>query len=532
MITEKSLGIESKEELNIKKRLVIVSDTHITRWEGAFNLHAFNIGIKKVNKIQNVSLFLHLGDITHSGTLLEYEYTMEQFKKFNPISKSPMMILIGNHDALNVGYLLFEEMIGRRHYEYEDDDLYVIGIDSTKPDLPGGIIHHNVIEAVRNRLIKPERENKFKIVCFHHQLIPIPNTGKERSAIDDSGDMFKMLLETKTDLVLNGHRHTSNLYTVSSSEKDLLIFNAGTFCCNKTRYRDLFSYSIIDIEENHVKFKILPVLETNSKKVIYRDIKYYTPPEYEKLKKPICRFIQIFNSLISEEKGAETVFDLAIEKINQLDEIDLVIHTGNLTKNSYKEEFRSARETLKQLDYPYLVVPGYTDSKPPAWEYWRQYIGDADPLYENEKLYFQGINSTTLDSPIGFIGRKTLNKFIEKVLSLSHEKIFGVCCFHNLIPTPLSVWRTELTDSGDVLAQFALSQIDLVLNSSPSISFNVKIENTVVSNGGNIGSKHFDPVFIEIEIHRKGLVILKEHNLRSGEKRIIGNYYISVLRGV
>ncbi|MBA7687480.1 Acetylornithine/succinyldiaminopimelate aminotransferase [subsurface metagenome] len=31
------------------------------------------------------------------------------------------MILIGNHDAMNVGYLLFEEMIGRRHYEYEDD---------------------------------------------------------------------------------------------------------------------------------------------------------------------------------------------------------------------------------------------------------------------------------------------------------------------------------------------------------------------------------------------------------------------------
>ncbi|GAH57404.1 unnamed protein product, partial [marine sediment metagenome] len=64
-------------------------------------------------------------------------------------------------------------------------------------------------------------------MCFHHQLIPIPNTGKERSAIDDSGDMLKMLLETKADLVLNGHRHTSNLYTVSSSEKDLFIFNAG-----------------------------------------------------------------------------------------------------------------------------------------------------------------------------------------------------------------------------------------------------------------------------------------------------------------
>ncbi|MFX1235853.1 MAG: metallophosphoesterase family protein, partial [Promethearchaeota archaeon] len=419
MITEKSLGIDTTKEVNKKKRLVIVSDTHITRWEGAFNLHAFNEGIKKINKIPNVTLFLHLGDITHNGTLLEYEYAMEQFKKFNPVSKSPMMILIGNHDALNVGYLLFEEMIGSRHYEYEDDDLFVLGIDSTKPDLPGGVIHHNVRETVRSRLLKPEREDKFKIVCFHHQLIPIPNTGKERSAIDDSGDMLKMLLETKADLVLNGHRHTSNLYTVSSSEKDLLIFNAGTFCCNKTRYRDLFSYSIIDIEENRVKFKILPVLDTNSKKVIFRDINYYVPLHREKLKSPICRFIQISNSLVSEEtQGNKDFFELAIKIINQLDNVDLVIHAGNLTKNSYKEEFEMAIEKLRQLNYPYLVVPGYTDAKPPAWEYWHQYIGDANPLYENEKLYFQGINSTTLDSPIGFIGRKRLNNFIDKVLSL------------------------------------------------------------------------------------------------------------------
>ncbi|MFX0147886.1 MAG: metallophosphoesterase family protein [Candidatus Hodarchaeota archaeon] len=530
MITEKSLKVDTTGHVNKRKRLVIVSDTHITRWEGAFNLHAFNIGIKKVNKIRGVSLFLHLGDITHNGTLLEYEYAMEQFEKFKPISNSPMMILIGNHDALNVGYLLFEEMIGRRHYEYEDDELYVIGIDSTKPDLPGGIIHHNVREAVRKRLMEPERENKFKIVCFHHQLIPIPNTGKERSAIDDSGDMLKMLLEEKVDLVLNGHRHTSNLYTVSSSEKDLLIFNAGTFCCNKTRYRDLFSYAVIDIEENRVEFKILPVLDTNSKKEIFREINYYVPLKLEKVKEPICRFIQISNSLVSEEdQENETVFNKAINTINQMNNVDLIVHAGNLTKNSYKTEYQIAKDKLARFNFPYIVVPGYTDSIPPAWEYWSQYIGESDPFYENEKLFFQGINSTTLDSTIGFIGRRRLNKFIEKVLSLSHEKIFGVCCFHSLIPTPLSVWRTELIDSGDVLSQFALSQIDLVLNSSPSISFNVKIENTVISNGGNLGSKRFDPVFIEIELFEKGLVILKEHNIRTGEIRIIGNYYISIL---
>ncbi|MFX1288719.1 MAG: metallophosphoesterase family protein [Promethearchaeota archaeon] len=530
MISENSVKINTQNNLKSKKRLVIISDTHITHAAGAFNLHAFNIGINKVNKIKKASLYLNLGDITHLGTLLDYEYALEQFKKFNPVSKSPIMVLIGNHDAMNVGYLLFEEMIGRRHYAYEDEDIYILGIDSTKPDLPGGIIHHNVINLVREELEKPERENKFKVICFHHQLIPIPYTGKERSAIDDSGDMLKMLLEAKADLVLNGHRHTSNLYTVSSSDKDLFIFNAGTFSCNKTRYRELFTYSVIDIEGNNLNFKVIPILDSGSTHEILREINYYIPLQIGKNQKPIARFIQLSNSLVSEQfEGEVSNLDKAIGKINKIEEVDLVVHTGNLTKNSFKEEFKTAKDKLRQFEHPYLVVPGFTDAKPLAWEYWRHYFGEFNPLYENDKIYFQGMNSTTLDSKDGFIGRKKLNNFIEKVLSLSHQKLFGVGFFHNLIPTPLSVWRTELIDSGDVLSQFANSQIDLVLNSSPSISFNVKIENTVFSNGGNLVGEYFDEVFIEIEIYKKGLVVLKEHDLRTGKIKVIGNYYLTIL---
>ncbi|MFW9828306.1 MAG: metallophosphoesterase family protein [Candidatus Thorarchaeota archaeon] len=529
MITEKSFTLKKKEKKSSKKRFVIISDTHISRAHGPFNLHAYNLGIEQINKIKDVDLYIHLGDITHTGTLLEYEFALEQFKKFKPRSECPLMRIIGNHDAMNVGYLLFEELIGKRHYEYEDEDVYVIGIDSTKPDLPGGIIHHSIIKAVRKRLEIPEREDKLKVVCFHHQLIPIPNTGKERSAIDDSGDMLKMLLEVKADLVLNGHRHTSNLYSVSSSEKDLFIFNAGTFCCNKTRYRDMFTYSIIDIDQTNLSFKIIPILNPNSKHEIYRQINYYLPLELEKNQKPICKFIQLSHSLITENcENQITNLDRAIDKINTINDIDLVVHTGNVTKNSFKQEFRIAKEKLSKIKYPYIVVPGYSDSKPPAWEYWERYFGEFDPLFENDKLFFQGLNSTTRDSTEGFIGRKKMDNFIKNVLTLSHQKIFGVCCFHSLIPTPLSVWRTELIDSGDVLSQFAHSQIDICLNSSPSISFNIKVDNTIFSNGGNLNPDRFDETFIEIDIYKKGTVVLKEHNLKTGHIKQVGNYNITI----
>jgi hypothetical protein len=275
---------------------------------------------------------------------------------------------------------------------------------------------------------------------------------------------------------------------------------------------------------------VIPVFDPESKHEILREVNYYIPLQIEKKQKPIARFIQMSNSLVSEQIETKfSNFEKAINSINKMDDIDLVVHAGNLTKNGYKEEFKAAKDTLELLKHPYIAVPGYTDSKPHAWEYWRQNFGDFNPLYENEKIYFQGMNSTTLDSKEGFIGRKKLNNFIDKVLSLSHQKIFGVCCFHPLIPAPLSVWRTELVDSGDVLSQFARSQIDLVLNSSPSISFNVKIENTVFSNGGNLIGKYFDEVFVEIEIYRKGLVVLKKHNLRTGEAKVIGNYYLTIL---
>jgi len=523
-------NVKRIDQHDINKRIVIVSDTHITPTGSDFNQEIFDKGIEKINKIKDVTVFLHLGDITHGGTLLEYDYAYEQSKKFNPVSKAPIFYLIGNHDALNVGYLLFEEIFGQRHFEYEDENLYMVGIDSTKPDLPGGVIHHNTIDAISRRLEKPDRENKIKIVCFHHQLIPIPNTGKERSAIDDSGNMLEMLLNTKADLVLNGHRHISNLYTVSNSVKDLYIFNAGTFSSNKTRYREIFTYSVIDIRGNDINFKVIPILKPKFKKEINRSVNYYSHRKVKSGETPYCKFIQLSNTLISNQSESNTTnFDKAIEKINKLQDVDLVIHAGNLTSNSYEEEFKIARDKFKSIDHPYLVVPGHTDSKPPAWTLWDKYIGSLNPVFENEKILFQGIDSTTPDSKVGFIGRKKLRKFIEKVLSLSHQKIFGVSCFHTLIPTPLSVWRTELMDSGDVLSQFARSQIALVVNSTPSISFNVKIDNSIFSNGGSLDGSHFDPTFIEIDIYKDGLVAIIENNLKTGKKRVINKYHIQIL---
>ena len=524
--------VKIDEKIDIKERIVLISDTHLTPFGVDFNQKAFDKGMEEINKIKNVSLYVHLGDITNTGTLKDYEYAIEQMEKFKPVSNAQMYYTIGNHDAKNVGYLLFEELIGdgKRYFEYEDNKMYILSIDSTKPDLASGVIHHKAIEGVKKRITQSDRKDKIKIICFHHQTIPIPNTGKERSAIDDSGNMLQMLLDNKADIVLNGHRHISNLYNISSPEKNLHIFNAGTFSSNRTRYRELNTYSVIDIGNNTLTFKIVPILEPTSKKEIYRTLEHFKARDLKSDELPYCKFVQISNTLISEDsKNKETLFDKAIEEVNKIQNVDLLIHAGNLTKNSFEGEFRVAKEKFNKLKYPYLIVSGPSDSKPPSWEYFWDYFGSLDPVYETEKILFQGINSTTQDSKDGFIGRKKLQTFSEKILYLNHEKIIGVCCFHNLIPTPLSVWKTELIDAGDALSQFARSHVNLVLNSTPSISFNVKIENTLFSNGGNLEGTHFDGNFVEIDIYKDGLTILKEHNLKKNQEKIIGKYNTSAL---
>jgi hypothetical protein len=71
--------------------------------------------------------------------------------------------------------------------------------------------------------------------------------------------------------------------------------------------------------------------------------------------------------------------------------------------------------------------------------------------------------------------------------------------------------------------------VDIVLNNTPSISFNAKIENTIFSNGGNLEVERFDNSFIEIDVYKKGFVTLKEYNLKTGKVKVIGNFYITIL---
>src|SRR2546430_120094 len=76
------------------------------------------------------------GDLTNEGYRQEYK----NWVAYRERGKAPVITVPGNHDARNVGYLHFEELIGPRHWVHDIRGVRIAGADSTEPDTNAGQI--------------------------------------------------------------------------------------------------------------------------------------------------------------------------------------------------------------------------------------------------------------------------------------------------------------------------------------------------------------------------------------------------------
>ena len=77
------------------------------------------------------------GDLTGDGLRGEYELAREYLDR---IECEHMLVIPGNHDSRNVGYVHFEELFGERRSEFHSDGVSIVAVDSTEPDLDPGVI--------------------------------------------------------------------------------------------------------------------------------------------------------------------------------------------------------------------------------------------------------------------------------------------------------------------------------------------------------------------------------------------------------
>jgi Icc protein len=190
------------------------------------------------------------GDLTAEG----YPNEFRQAKGFlQPLFDAGLTTLVipGNHDSKNVGYLHFRDTFGPGEVSGKCDgvmhltggdslSMRVVAIDSSKPDLAEGEVGRERYSWIRQQF---SAEADVRTFVLHHHLVPVPGTGRERNEVWDAGDVLALMNELGVHLVLSGHKHVPYVWLLNG----ILVVNSGTVCSHRLRGYTRPSYNVVEI---------------------------------------------------------------------------------------------------------------------------------------------------------------------------------------------------------------------------------------------------------------------------------------------
>lgn len=208
-----------------------------------------------VDEILDLSpdLVVVAGDLTSEG----YAPQFRQAKRYlDRLSDLEIVVIPGNHDLMNVGFLHFRDQFGRSDRVVRvpfsangaQPSRYatVVAINSSKPDLADGEVGHIRYDWIRQSFEWPD---DYRIFVLHHHLVSVPGTGRERNIVWDAGDVLALLSELNVNLVLSGHKHVPNVWQFGQ----MLLVNSGTASSHRVRGYTRPSYNVIEVASDRVR---------------------------------------------------------------------------------------------------------------------------------------------------------------------------------------------------------------------------------------------------------------------------------------
>lgn len=212
---------------------------HISDMHCGSRYHIPSLATRVIDELNELGpdIVVVTGDLTDMGFRQEFK---QAHRLLSRLDCTQRLVLMGNHDARNVGDDHFSELFGGRSQELQHGDVRILGLDSSEPDLDSGRVGRERYRWIEDRFGDTDG---FTIVAMHHHLVPVPGTGRERNIVYDAGDLLRVLAKTGTDLVLCGHKHVPNVWRL----EDMLIVNAGTACSHRLRGRVRPCYNVIEI---------------------------------------------------------------------------------------------------------------------------------------------------------------------------------------------------------------------------------------------------------------------------------------------
>jgi len=221
-------------------RIAQISDLHCGG--PYFEASLLERAVSEVNEL-GPDIVVCTGDLTTFGFRHEYLVAREYFDR---LACDAFVVVPGNHDSRNVGYVHFEELFGPRASQLHRDGVSIVAEDSSEPDLDHGQIGRNRYEIIEERFA---HEADLRIFVLHHHLLPIPGTGRERNIVYDAGDLLEVLLRSGVNLVLAGHKHVPYAWRL----EDLFVVTTGTVSTLRLRGHTRPCYNVIEIDPRHVR---------------------------------------------------------------------------------------------------------------------------------------------------------------------------------------------------------------------------------------------------------------------------------------
>jgi Icc protein len=224
-----------------------LSDVHVggARYSEAL----LRTAIEEVNAAEP-DLVVVAGDLTDDGYPDQYPVAARELGEL----ACPQVVLVpGNHDARNVGYLRYEDEFGARdsrlRLKSADDDVVLVAVDSSKPDLDEGEIGREHYAWIEEGF---EGDADLRIFVCHHHLVPVPGTGRERNQVLDAGDVLSLLRQCSVDIVLSGHRHVPYVWPIAG----MLLVHSGTVSTFRTRGFPHPAYNLIRVEDRRISVEL------------------------------------------------------------------------------------------------------------------------------------------------------------------------------------------------------------------------------------------------------------------------------------
>jgi len=243
--------IHERGDLMADSEYVIAQISDIHCGDSRFDPALMESMVEEVNALAP-DLVAIAGDLTKRGYPEQFEEAHEWVSRMTCPNK---VVVPGNHDSRNVGFIHFDEQFGNRYSSNVfpisgGGKAHVVGVDTSKPDLNQGELGRNRHMWLYNEL--SGNDTDLKVVVMHHHLIGVPGTGRERNILWDAGDILEILSECQVDLVLCGHKHVPYVWKVNG----ITLSTSGTASTHRTRGRTPPSFSIVRIRPERIEITL------------------------------------------------------------------------------------------------------------------------------------------------------------------------------------------------------------------------------------------------------------------------------------